>query len=171
MPAGRELPPFLLGDAAGNSLSFPSGKPAIVCFVKDDCPTCHETMPVLKALHAAFCAEVDFFVAGQTAEGNANLAASYEPGFALLDDSTLKVSFAYDIDTVPSLFLTDADGVEQLALVGFVREEWQALAERVAEETRQAGPELDWSALPEWRPGCGSLSVDPVIADRLRART
>ena len=43
--------------------------------------------------------------------GNTNLEATYQPGFRLLDDSTLKVSFAYDIDTVPTLFVADGSGV------------------------------------------------------------
>ena len=87
--------------------------------------------------------------------------------FPVLDDSSLKVSFAYDIDTVPSLFLADGDGTLDQALVGFVRDEWQALADALTDGGRRRI--VNWADLPEWRPGCGSLSVDPVIADRLRA--
>ncbi len=171
MPSDQKdqmLPAFLLADTDGSEVSFPSGRPAIVCFVKDDCPTCHVVMPVLDALHQAFGARIDFFVAGQTAQGNRALTETFAPGFPLLDDASLKVSFAYDIDTVPSLFLADASGALSHSLVGFVREEWQALADRLEEG---AALDLDWSALPEWRPGCGSLSVDPLIADRLRAES
>ncbi|MGD8832612.1 MAG: TlpA disulfide reductase family protein [Pseudomonadales bacterium] len=168
MHSGETLPPFLLADGEGHETSFPSGRPAVVCFVKDDCPTCHLAMPVLNALYSASHGQFDFFVAGQTQTGNAALADTYRPGFALLDDSRLKVSFAYDIDTVPSLFLVDEDGRLERMLVGFVREEWRELAERLAGD---AGVGLDWDALPEWRPGCGSLSVDPVIAERLRAES
>ncbi len=164
--SGRSLPAFLLADGAGGERSFPSGRPAVVCFVKDDCPTCHVVMPVLDALHQACGEQVDFFVAGQTKDGNAALRETFAPPFALLDDDSLKVSFAYDIDTVPSLFLADADGAQTQSLVGFVREEWQSLAESLSTGN---SPDVDWSALPEWRPGCGSLSVDPLIADRLRA--
>ena len=28
---------------------------------------------------------------------------------------------------------------------------------------------VDWDSLPSWRPGCGSLSVDPLHAERLKA--
>jgi len=51
-------------------------------------------------------------------------------------------------------------------LEGFVRDEWQALLER------ELGGrlDLDWSALPEWLPGCGSLSLDPVHNARLQAQ-
>lgn len=168
MQSDAALPAFLLADMAGGEKSFPSGRPAIVCFVKDDCPTCHVVMPVLDALHRAIGQRIDFFVAGQTAEGNKALTETFAPSFPILDDASLKVSFAYDIDTVPSLFLADETGALRERLVGFVREEWQALADSL---TAGATLDLDWSALPEWRPGCGSLSVDPLIADRLRAES
>jgi len=166
MQSGEALPAFLLADGEGGEKSFPSGRPAIVCFVKDDCPTCHVVMPVLDAMHQALGTQIDFFVAGQTSEGNRALTDTFAPSFPVLDDASLKVSFAYDIDTVPSLFLADEAGALRQALVGFVREEWQALAQSLSED---AAVDLDWSSLPEWRPGCGSLSVDPLIADRLRA--
>jgi hypothetical protein len=126
-------------------------------------------MPVLDAMYRAFSEQVDFFVAGQTAEGNRSLTGTFSPGFPILDDSDLKVSFAYDIDTVPSLFLADADGVLSETLTGFVREEWQTLSNTLAAGSDSGPVDVDWPALPEWRPGCGSLSVDPLIADRLRA--
>ena len=170
MQGGQILPAFRLEDAEGEAVSFPADRPSVVCFVKDDCPTCHLAMPVLDALHRAHGSEVDFFIAGQTADGNGALAETFTPSFSILDDSGLKVSFAFDIDTVPSLFLADGDGKLDRALTGFVREEWQALSELLSERSAAgAEADLDWSALPEWRPGCGSLSVDPLIADRLRA--
>ena len=30
---------------------------------------------------------------------------------------------------------------------------------------------IDWDGLPEWLPGCGSLSVDPLHYDRLLAES
>ncbi|HEY5646904.1 MAG TPA: redoxin family protein [Pseudomonadales bacterium] len=166
MRTGQDLPAFLLADADGKEANFPSGRKALVCFVKNDCPTCHLVMPVLEALHRATGTDVDFFVAGQTSDGNAALIETFHPGFPLLDDSRLKVSFAYDIDTVPSLFVADASGRLEQELFGFVREEWRSLADSLG-----GGAQVDWDALPEWRPGCGSLSVDPLIADRLRAES
>jgi hypothetical protein len=166
MQPGQTLPAFLLADGEGGQRSFPGNRPAIVCFVKDDCPTCHLAMPILSAMHRAFGDRVDFFVAGQTADGNRALTDTFSPGFPVLDDSALKVSFAYDIDTVPSLFLSDDAGRLSRSLIGFVREEWRTLADELSGDS---DVEVDWETLPDWRPGCGSLSVDPLIADRLRA--
>jgi len=168
MQSGDELPPFLLSDSKGTDVSFPSGRPSLICFVKDDCPTCQEVMPVLEAMHRTFGDSVDFLIAGQTEDGNLKLMETHQPGFQILDDSKLQVSFAYQIDTVPSLFLSDGSGALSGELIGFVRSEWQALVEGLSGDT-DSEIDLDWASLPEWRPGCGSLSVDPVIADRLRA--
>lgn len=167
MSTTRTLPAFLLTDGTGTDHAFPGQKPALVCFVKEDCPTCNDVMPVVEAWYRAYGGDVDFFVAGQTVAGNAALVSNHDLSVPILDDSSLKVSFAYDIDTVPSLFVVDAEGREQTALVGFVRDEWQALAKTLGQSG--AKDSVNWSELPEWRPGCGSLSVDPVIADRLRA--
>jgi len=166
---GTSLPAFSLADASGSTRTFPGERPALLCFVKEDCPTCNEVMPVLMALHETLGDHLDFFVVGQTVDGNRALTERFAPDFAILDDDRLKVSFAFDIDTVPTLFTTDAQGEQADVLVGFVRDEWQALAERLAEATGAAAVALDWDALPAWRPGCGSLSVDPAHAERLRA--
>lgn len=143
----------------------------MVCFVKEDCPTCNEVMPVLVALHRAFGEQLPFLVVGQTQEGNRALAEKHQPGFPILDDSALIVSFAWDIDTVPTLVLCGSDGAAERTLVGFVRDEWQSLAEHLAATLEVPAPSIDWDALPAWRPGCGSMSVDPLIAERLQAES
>jgi thiol-disulfide isomerase/thioredoxin len=167
--------PFSLQNLTGEDVSFPGEgadtTDSLVCFVKEDCPTCREVMPVLSALYASFGQNMNIHVVGQTQAGNDTLAADFNPPFSLLDDSTLKVSFATDIDTVPTLFWSDSKGQPKQTLIGFVRDEWRSLAEALADTLDTGAPDLDWQALPEWRPGCGSLSVDPLIADKLRAES
>ena len=162
--------PFSLQNSAGQDVSFPAGRESLVVFVKEDCPTCREVMPVLSALHSALAESMDIHVIGQTADGNKQLEQEFSPPYSILDDSSLKVSFATDVETVPNLYLTDVDGAQRQVLTGFVRQEWQELLTDLAQQ-HNANLDLDWSQLPEWRPGCGSLSVDPLIADRLRAES
>ena len=104
------LPAFLLNDEQGTAHSFPGSRGSLICFVKEDCPTCNDVMPVLAGMQAAFNGVLDFFVPGQTVQGNRLLSQRHDLDFPLLDDSTLKVSFAFDIDTVPTLILCDAEG-------------------------------------------------------------
>ena len=163
------LTSFSLTDLIGQQVSFPGNHPSLVCFVKEDCLTCRTVMPVLASLYEAFADHVDFFVVGQTADGNQILAEEFKLPFSLLDDSALKVSFATDVETVPTLIMTNAEGHTESERIGFVRDEWQALVSDMLNQFKGSECTLDWTALPEWRPGCGSLSVDPMHADRLRA--
>ncbi len=75
------------------------------------------------------------------------------------DDTTLDVSWHYDIETVPTLLRVEA-GQEQDRTIGWSRTAWQDLTGREG-----LGPEL-----PPMRPGCGSLSVDPDLVDELNVR-
>ena len=160
---------FELENLRGEQVVLPGTSDALVCFIKEDCPTCKEVMPVLVAMHKAFAGAIDIQIIGQTLDGNKALDKTFAPGFSILDDSALKVSFAADVETVPTLFKTDVSGAVTDTLIGFVRDEWQDLLQRMSTEYTRAEVDVDWLSLPQWRPGCGSLSVDPSNADRLRA--
>ena len=63
----NSLPAFELRDSRGTTRSFPSNRVALLCFVKEDCPTCGLTMPLIEAAHRAFGAAVDVWAIGQDA--------------------------------------------------------------------------------------------------------
>ncbi|MGI9328304.1 MAG: TlpA family protein disulfide reductase [Pseudomonadales bacterium] len=148
-------------------MSLPKSGPALVCFVKEDCPTCNTVMPLLEALHRQWGDRCPVQVLGQTQDGNAKLVREHDLSVPIADDSALQVSYAADIDTVPTLFF--AGETQQQPLVGFVRDEWRAALDQCAQQQGLGNAEIAWDELPEWRPGCGSLSVDPLHAERLRA--
>ncbi len=124
----------------------------VVAFVKRDCPTCQVVLPVLAELEAM-----------------GRLTAVYvqdDPGFfasltTRVDDTTLERSYRADIETVPTLVEMKGD-VERRRLVGWSREEWAEFFSIV-----ELAADLD---LPPYRPGCGSLNVDPDRAASLEAR-
>ncbi len=124
---------------------LPSG---LVAFVKRDCPTCQLVAPVLRTL---------------AERGSLRVYSQDDPAFpegvAVADDRALEVSWRHEVEAVPTLLRVES-GVEQERAVGWHRGEWEALS-----GVRPLGPEL-----PESRPGCGSLSVDPEHAPRLRTR-
>ena len=165
----KKLASFTLPDLAGNSRSFPTGRTAMLCFVKEDCPTCGIAMPLIEAFHRAFSSKADILAIGQDAAGNRILAQRYNLTCPMLDDSALHASFTYGFDSVPTVFLADGDGTEHLNFAGFVRSDWQSLSARLAQMTGLPEPQIDWAALPEWRAGCGSKAVEPEIAERLEA--
>ena len=163
------MPAFLLQDDRGDEYAFPGPKPAVVCFVKEDCPTCNEVMPLIETAYASLGGEVDFFVCGQTQEGNRTLVENHRLTVPILNDASLKVSFAWDIEIVPTLYIAKTDLASKSKLVGFAREEWREAVDNLAASVGAVGMQVDWQAFPEWRPGCGSLSADPMIAARLQA--
>lgn len=160
---------FNLRDLEGRSHAFPTGRPSLVCFVKEDCQTCNLAAPAIEAFHRRFGGLADVWFVGQTLEGNAILRDRHGLTAPVLDDSSCEVSFAWDFEIVPAVFWADGQGRLQRRLEGFVRQEWREFEQAIGAELGDASPGVDWSAYPEWRPGCGSKHLDPAVNDRLRA--
>jgi hypothetical protein len=128
-------------------------------------------MPIITAVQAAFGDSADVWVIGQDVEGNKRLLQTFSPPGPLLDDSRLAVSYEYDLDTVPTVILADGYGQELERFLGFGKADWQNIIARLSELTGAPSPAIDWSGYPESRPGCGSKSVEPGIAERLAAES
>src|SRR6266852_2204920 len=163
------MPSFSLTDQHRRAHTFPSTRPALLCFVKEDCPTCVMTMPLIETASQAFGGEVDVVAIGQDAAGNALLVERHKLTVPMLDDSALKISFGYDIEIVPTIVLTDASGAELRRFEGFDKADWQSVLSQTANLTGRPQPRIDWNAYPASRPGCGSKSVEPGAAERLAA--
>ncbi|MBM3491673.1 MAG: thioredoxin [Alphaproteobacteria bacterium] len=120
----------------------------LLVFVKRECPTCVLVEPVLAAL----------------AQDGAHIVTQDDPAFPagvqrVIDDRALERSFAHDIEIVPTL-LRLAGGREVGRAIGWHREEWRALS----------GLGELGTGLPAERPGCGSLTQEPGIAEQLALR-
>ncbi|MEZ5713716.1 MAG: thioredoxin family protein [Paracoccaceae bacterium] len=117
-------------------------KDGLVAFIKSECPTCRLVAPVLEELGA-------MVVVQDTPDDF--------PG--AIDDRALALSFAADIETVPTL-IRYANGVEADRSWGWDRADWRRLTGR---------PDLG-AALPELRFGCGSRTREPNVHEHLVAR-
>jgi hypothetical protein len=118
----------------------------LVVVVKRECETCRMVVPVLAQLPGLTVVTQD------------------DPGFpegiaGVRHDDDLALSWHHDIETVPTLIKVEG-GREVGRTVGWVREQWEALS-----GVGGLGP-----GLPAFRPGCGSLSVDPDLAPELAVR-
>ena len=130
--------------------SLPDG---LVAVVKRDCPTCVLIAPVLDDLSTRVETLTVYTQDDPTFPNLRGGAAK------LVDDTSLEVSWFNDIETVPTL-LRVTGGAETDRIVGWSRAQWESF-------TGLADLGID---LPEQRPGCGSLSVDPSLTDDLLAR-
>ena len=164
-----DRPGFSLQDLEGQTRRFPSGRPSLVCFVKEDCQTCNLVAPILEAFHRTHGADADVLLVGQGLDGNRILEERHALTAPILDDSRCEVSFAWEFEVVPAVYWADAQGHVRAQTDGFVRQEWRALAADIAADLDASPIDIDWTAFPEWRPGCGSKHLDPEINDRLQA--
>lgn len=121
----------------------------VVAVVRRDCPTCALVEPVLAALAAT----------GAVVSVVSQDDVTFPAGVDVVDDTSLDLSWALGIETVPTLVRLRG-GVEVERLEGWERDRWSLLV-----GVDGLGP-----GLPEWRPGCGSLSVDPLRAEELAVR-
>ncbi|HEX6032424.1 MAG TPA: TlpA disulfide reductase family protein [Tepidiformaceae bacterium] len=170
MTAVAPLPAFTLRDLSGAEHAFPTGKHSLLVFLKEDCPTCRLSLPLIQATDRAFAGDaLDVLLVGQDRAGNERLVDDFSLLIPMLDDSELRVSYRYELDTVPTIILADAGGSELERFVGFAKSDWRALHQRLTALTGEPAPEVDWDGYPETRPGCGSKSVEPGIAERLAA--
>jgi thiol-disulfide isomerase/thioredoxin len=134
--------------ATRDALSAPALPSGLVAFVKRECPTCELVAPVLAEL--AKRSRLTVYTQDDP---------DFPAGVGAVDDTALELSWHHRIESVPTLLLVE-EGVERERLIGWQRQEWQALT----------GVDDLGADLPEWRPGCGSRSVDPDLAPELAAR-
>ena len=129
----------------------------LVAVVKRDCPTCVLVAPVLRDLAAR-----------ETLTVYSQDDPAFPEDVAAVDDTDLAVSFALEIETVPTLLRVESGRVIAHT-EGWLRERWESLT-----GLSDLGP-----GLPDYRPGCGSRTHNPDIAaaraaaagaERLRSR-
>jgi len=121
----------------------------LVVVVKEECETCRTVAPLLAELAKA----------GERLTVYTQDDPSFPPGVDPVHDADLSVSWHHDIETVPTLIRV-VDGAETERTVGWDRDVWRAFTGH-----GELGADL-----PAFRPGCGSMSVDPFLVDELRAR-
>ncbi len=157
--SGEKVPAFNLASTqAGARVAFPSGRRALLCFVKEDCPTCVHDDAAYRGGVAAFGARSR---GRRDRAGRGGQRALVERHRSDGADARRLGSgpspYAYNVEIVPTIILADAGGAELGALRGLRHDR---LAERArgkaARRCRSRRPrEIDWDA-------------DPKIAARMR---
>jgi thiol-disulfide isomerase/thioredoxin len=122
----------------------------LVAIVKRDCPTCVLVAPVLAELQQRGTALTVYSQDDPTFPDGVD---------GVGDDRELDVSYALELTTVPTLIRFER-GKEAARLEGWSRPQWEKFT----------GVDALGPGLPDYRPGCGSLTQDPAIAERLLVR-
>lgn len=121
--------------------------PDFILVVKEDCATCQLVVPVVQQLAKLF----DLEVYSQDNPG-------FPPGINVIDDAELEKSWSLHIETVPTIIKYD-DSNETGRCFGWDRKAWEALT------GESLSPEL-----PGFRPGCGSMTVEPGMLEKLAVK-
>ena len=120
--------------------------------VKKDCPTCALIEPVIKQLSDTFNNSLTIYVQDDP---------SFPESVAdKIDDSSLEFSYKQNIEIVPTL-IRSSDGLDkQTRISGWDKSQWQEFT----------GIENLGANLMDFKPGCGSKTQDPGMAEILALR-
>lgn len=118
----------------------------LVVVLKEDCPTCTLIVPALEQLRTA----------GLISAVISQDAPSFPAGFHVTDDTDLALSWELATEVTPTMYRV-IDGEVIGSIVGWRRSEWEEFT-----GVEGLAPEL-----PEHRPGCGSLTMEPARWARL----
>ena len=161
LSAGAIAPDFQLAATSGEKFSLSpalSRGPVLLAFFKVSCPTCQYTFPFLERLHEQLQSrgiQVAGIVQDKAPEGR-RFASTLGIKFPILvDEAPYRVSRAYGLLHVPSLFLIKADGRIALSGDGFCKADLLAIHKSLAKTLGATPPALFLAneKIPDFKPG------------------
>ncbi len=162
LETGTLAPDFSLPTTEGKQFSLAAARqrgPVLLAFFKVSCPVCQFTFPYLERIHKAY-GDGRLTVIGVSQNGKRETVSfmrDYGISFpVVLDDtSTYRVSNAYGLTNVPTVFLVAPNGQIQLSSVGWVRKELEDANAQLAKTTAAVPPKIfhPGEDVPEFRAG------------------
>jgi peroxiredoxin len=141
--------------AATSIPGYRPGKKALLVFFETDCPTCQLALPYFNALAGD---SVQVIALSQDDEARTR---EFVRGMGIVYpvelDRGLKLSRAFDPQSVPATFLLDENGAVMRSLVGFDKAGLNDLASALGHPP--IAPPDDGA--PAWKPGCSSRHLEP----------
>jgi peroxiredoxin len=140
LTAGTKAPEFELKAMDGRSFSLREGiarRPVVLAFFKVSCPVCQYAFPFLERLHKAYGNKAITLVG--VSQNDARETASFNKEFGVTFPTVLDpqdkypVSNAYGLTNVPTLFWINQDGEIEVSSVGWVRKDFEDIANRMAD--------------------------------------
>lgn len=143
MPAivkGKKAPDFRLPGTDGKFYALKealSKNITLISFYKNTCPTCQFAMPFVERIYQTYKDKglIVWGIEQDNKEASVEFSREYGLTFPVLVDlENYKTSYAYGIDTVPTIFLIDKNGEILFTSVGFVRDELTEISRKVAQK-------------------------------------
>ncbi len=153
LTAGTTAPAFTLETTDDKKFSLKEALvrgPVVAAFFKVSCPVCQYALPFLQRIFATYGNKKVTMVGISQDKRRDTVAFMKEYGVSfpvLLDDTnSYPVSNAYGLTTVPTIFWIAPDGEIEMSSVGWVRQDFEAIHEKIAVETGA-------HAVPLFQPG------------------
>ncbi len=162
LTAGIPAPDFTLQTTDGKSFSLKEARkrgPVVLAFFKVSCPVCQFTLPYFQRLHEAYSGDRLTVVGISQNSRRETLSFMRDYGVkfpVVLDDpSGYRVSNAYGLTIVPTIFVVGSDGKIQLSSVGWVRQEIEQIGTGLAHASAASRPAIfqPGEDVPEFKPG------------------
>jgi hypothetical protein len=132
------------------------GKKAVLVFFETDCPTCQLALPYLNDLGAGTAQVIGLSQDDQAS--TREFVRQLNINFPVELDAGLKITRAFDPQSVPTFYLLDENLHVQRTLVGFDKQGLNDLAAALG-HAPIAPPD---DGAPAWKPGCGSRHLEPL---------
>ena len=132
--------------------------PALLFFVKEACPTCRYSLPLMDRIFRNYqdCRASVVVIAQEDEAQTRGLIEDMDLGLpVLMDQEPHTVSEEYGLSFVPSLFYVNQAGKIEDSVEGFAREEWVAISGKIADfDSRLRLPFFSsGDGIPPFRPG------------------
>ena len=153
LAAGVTAPGIELPLADGKKFSLAEARkqgPVVAAFFKVSCPVCQYAFPYIERLYRAHAGSNVTFVgiSQDSAPDTEAFALRYGLTFpmALEDTKKYRVSSAYRLTNVPSIFFIAADGEIELASIGWNKKDIETINQKLAQASKKP-------ATAVWKPG------------------
>jgi peroxiredoxin len=163
LEAGVSAPEIKLPLVDGRDFSLDHARklgPAVVAFFKVNCPVCQLAFPYLELIHKAYSHSGRFTMvgvsqndAGETKDFNRTFGVTFP--VALDDGRKYPASNAYGLTNVPTIFLVSADGEVEFSSVGWSKQDFEQLNQRLAGLSGASPVQLfsPEEQVPDYKPG------------------
>ncbi len=160
LPPGVKAPALELQQTDGRQFTLGAalgGGPVVLAFFRTDCPICQFSFPFLERIRRRYGHGQSLLlgISQNDLKTTRRFAQEYDLGMPLALDAVGAVSRAWGVTIVPTLFSIGRDGNIARSIVGFVRDDYEALNRDFAEASSAAPTPLFTSeeAIPALRPG------------------
>jgi peroxiredoxin len=161
--ARNAAPGFSLKALDGKEISLGrllEGGPVVAAFFKISCPVCQFTFPFLERLYKSYGGDgvTVFGISQDDAKATKDFAKEFGVTFPMLLDEEQKgyrVSNAYGLTSVPTIFLIETDGTVKISSMGFDKNDLESIAAELAERKKIPPAALFRPAesVPDHKPG------------------